>query len=646
MRLILLLFAAVLALGYDYEPRGTYESRRAEYLQLAARDHKGLYAQVAHLANGQPVDEAPIRAAIQFVDERNDTADFRVNALLRIYRESRPGLLSELLRQDIRRSLTAFKYWVDEPGTDHLMGEWSENHQILFHSSEYLAGQFFPDAVFPNSGLTGRQHLQKARKTVLKWIQTKARAGFSEWDSNAYFPESMAALLNLADYAEDREVAEKARMLLDVMFFDMAVESFHGVFGTSHGRTYQNTVLSGPNEGTNGAEWLAFGMGAPGSTDNVLTVYLAAAKRYLLPDLIRRIALERPAELENRERQGLTIAAAQKLGLNVDDPDDFYLMWDSGRLSNRADAERAGKLLETLNHHRYFVVIKPYADAVIGAYRALEDMGVAATGLDRTTLEQVNKITYKTPDYSLSTAQDYRKGLSGYQQHIWQATLGPESVVFTLNPSVSTKYWVGRFPKAVQYKNLLIAMYRIPSQLPPGPTTLIPPDAAGNAMPSPGPAEESPAGFTEAVFRRDKFTEVIEKNGWVFGRQQDGYIALRSQLPVRWSAKGVLGGEGLIADGRRNIWVCQLGRKAVDGEFAKWVEKVSAAAIRFDGDEVSYDAPGVGKVAMGWDTAMTVDRKPVDVSGYERFDNPYCRSIWGSGKYEIHLGGERLSYIF
>lgn len=435
-------------------------------------------------------------------------------------------------------------------------------------------------------------------------------------------------------------------MLLDIMFFDMAVDSFHGVFGTSHGRTYQNTVLSGPNEGTNGAEWIAFGMGALGSPDNVATVYLANSRRYVVPALIRKIALERPAAMENRERQGLTIAAARNLGLKPDDPNDFYLMWDSGRLSNRVDAERSGKLIETLNHHRYFVVIRPYADAVIGTYRALEEMGVTAEGLDRTSLEQVNKVTYKTPDYELSTAQDYRKGKAGYQQHIWQATLGPESIVFTLNPSVSTKYWVGRFPKSVQYKNLLIAMYNIPSQSPPGPKTTVPPDAAGNAMPSPGPAEEMPAAFTEAIFRKKNFEEIIEQNGWVFARQGEGYLALKSQQPYRWSAKEVLGGEGMLAEGRKNIWICQMGRKAVDGDFRKWAEKISAAELHFDGLSVRYDAPGIGRAMMTWDDPLTVDAKPVAVTGYERFENPFCRSIWGSGRYDIHLGQERLEYVF
>jgi len=47
---------------------------------------------------------------------------------------------------------------------------------------------------------------------------------------------------------------------------------------------------------------------------------------------------------------------------------------------------------------------------------------------------EVNKATYKTPDYMLCSAQDYHPGESGVQQHIWQATLGPDAVVFVSHP--------------------------------------------------------------------------------------------------------------------------------------------------------------------------------------------------------------------
>ena len=32
---------------------------------------------------------------------------------------------------------------------------WSENHVLCFHVAQYLAGDAFPDDVFPNTGKTG-----------------------------------------------------------------------------------------------------------------------------------------------------------------------------------------------------------------------------------------------------------------------------------------------------------------------------------------------------------------------------------------------------------------------------------------------------------------------------------------------------------
>ena len=638
--------------AYWSEPSGTYESRRAAFSAWSADSGRhGLYVQVARIAEGKPVEEGPIRDAIRFVNKREDTADFRVAALVRIYAMASSPVVSgkvitAALLGDIRKALLGFKYWCDEPGGDSLMGTWSENHQMLFHSGEYLAGQLFPNETFTNNGKTGSWHMQHARPLVLGWINAKAKAGFSEWDSNAYFPEDIASLLNLADYSGDTQISSRASMLLSVMFFDMAVDSFHGTYGTSHGRCYQGTVQSGRNEGTSPVEWIAWGMGSLGSPDNVAGVFLSVSPKYRVPEIVRKIALDAPAEMINRERQGLTIASAQEIGLRLDDPNDIFLMWDSGRLSNRVDAERSERVVSQFNFHRYDVVIRPYADAVVGTYKALEEMGIVTEGLDRTSLERVDKITYRTPDYELSTAQDYRKGKAGFQQHIWQATLGPDSIVFTLNPSVSSKYWVRRYPKSVQYKNLLIALYDVPSQTPPGPKTGVPPEAGGNAMPSPGPAEELPAGFTVAIFHKAGYDELIEKNRWQFARKGNAFIALRSQLPVRWSEKGVLGGEGMIADGCKNVWICQLGRTPVDGPFRAWADRIAGAPLSVDGLSVHYQAPGVGDARVSWDDPLTIDGHPIATTGYDRFDNPYCRARWGVGRYAIHFRKESLVLDF
>ena len=498
------------------------------------------------------------------------------------------------LRAEIRDTLLGFKYWMDEPG-EELLSLWSENHQIMYHSAEYLAGHLFPDDVFTNNGRTGRWHADHARRKILRWIDIKAKVGFSEWDSNTYYPITMAALLNLADLAPEPEVASRAAMLLDVMFFDMAVDSFQGTYGTSHGRTYAGPAAGGgAAEGTSPVQRLAWGLGALGSPDNIAAVLLAIGKKYRVARTIRAIAMHRPDQFVNRERQSLRIEDASRFGLRFDDPDDFFLLSEGGKFSTIENIETSLRVTDRFNQHRYNVVIRPYAVSVLGTYRELQKRGLPIPDLDRSSLARVDKLTYRTPDYQLSTAQDYRKGAPGYQQHVWQATLGPRTVVFSFNPSISGKYWVGRLPRAAQHKNLLIAVYDIPGETPPGPRTIVPLDAGGNAVPSPGPSEESPVGRTLAVLRRSNFDEVAQRNGWILARKGHGYLALRSKSPVVWSSNGVLGAEGLVADARQNLWICQLGREAVDGPFDDWARRIASAELEFSGLSCRYPRTGPG----------------------------------------------------
>lgn len=632
---------------YWLEPQGTYESRRAAFLEYAAaaeggKGRGGFFSQLCRLELDRgPIDEESIRDAVAYVNARHDCADFTVSGLLRLmflYGDS-PLLPPELI-QEVRDGLRNFKYWIDEPGYDDLMCFWSENHQIMFHSDEYLAGQLFPDEIFSNAGQNGRWHMEKARKKICNWISLKAKVGFSEWDSNCYYDEDMTPLLNLADFAKDGEIATRAAMILDVMFFDMAVDSFRGTYGTSHGRTYPGQVLSGRREATSGVQKIAWGMGNFNNPNNMTAVCLATSPRYRVPKIIGAIARHMPEELENFERQSLKIAQAERYGIRFDDLETAMLIWGAGKFANQRNVEDTLKLADQFHSHRFDVVIRPYAEAVQGTYRELDRKGIAHDGdLDRTTLAQVDKYTYRTPDYQLSCAQDYRKGKPGFQQHIWQATLGPDAVVFALHRGSSDeksyKYWVGRFPRVGQYKNLLIAVFNIPDAPLPGPKTQFPPEASGNAMPSPGPSEEELLPRTVAVFNRSAFDEVIERNNWIFARKNKGYLALRSQNPVQWTPDGVLQGEGLIAEGRHNIWICQLGREAFDGPFNAWIDRIAKAHLTFDTLSVAFDAPGIGPASFGWEGALTIAGKPIALGNYPRFKNPYCTSGYESGQYEI-----------
>ena len=644
--------------AYWHEPQGTYESRRQAFLAFSAsadggRGRGGFWSQLSRLAlNNGPIDTESLKDVLGYVNARHDCADFSVCGLLRLlYLYADHPLLAPDLVADVRQSILNFKYWIDEPGYDDLMCFWSENHQIMFHADEYLAGQLFKDEIFPNVGKNGRWHMAKAKKKILHWIDLKAQVGFSEWDSNCYYDEDMAPLLDLADFAEDEEIATRAAMILDVMFFDMAVDSYRGTYGTSHGRSYPAHVLNGKREAMSGVQKIAWGMGNFNNPNNMTAVSLATSPRYRVPKVIEAIAQDMPDIFENRERQSLKIEDVERYGIRLDDPETAMLVWGAGKYANQRNAEATLKLADHYHSHRFDVVMRPYAQAVLDTYRELDKQGIAHDGdLDRTTMAQVNKYTYRTPDYQLSCAQDYRKGKPGFQQHIWQATLDPEAVVFALHrgneDEKSYKYWVGRFPRVAQYRNLLIAVFNVPEEPLPGPKTAFPDEAEGNAMPSPAPSEEELLPYTVAVFRKDAFDHVIEKGDWVFGRKGAGYVALYSQNEKRWTPDGVLQGEGLIADGRQNIWICQLGREVVDGDFDAWTEKIVQANLQCDHLRVSYDAPGVGKASFGWEDAFVVDGNEIALKDYKRFDNPYCQCNFEEKRYVIKKDGQTLTLDF
>jgi hypothetical protein len=249
--------------------------------------------------------------------------------------------------------------------------------------------------------------------------------------------------------------------------------------------------------------------------------------------------------------------------------------------------------------------------------------------------------TYKTPDYMLSTAQDHRKGFGGDQHHIWQATLAPNAVCFTTHPGrigeASPNYWEGSgvLPRSVQIKNLNITVYNI--------TTFFP----GIYVPIKN-------FYTHAWIPKDKFDEVVEKNGWIFVRKDKGYLAIHSQQPYIWNEEG-LEVEGhnipknpedfnreVIALGKQNIWLCQMGREAEDGSFEQFVEVVSSAGLTFSGQNVEYQAPGIGLVRFGWEGPLTVDGENVNVEDYPRYDNPYVQAEFDPNEIHVKANGKEL----
>jgi len=550
----------ILKNAYSEAPYGTYDQRRREALEdAAARD--GTFAQIARMELGQwsRVDAGAIGQAIDGINQRADCSDFAMIGLLgMLHRYLDDPSFPHDLKQPLEECVLNFKYWMDEPGSD-AMCYWSENHQILFHTCAILAGQLYPDRIFSNTGQPGRWQREKGERMALSWLGKRAGGGYREWDSNCYFEHDVLALAHLADLAESQPVHEFAAIVLDKLFFTLAVNSFHGVVGSTHGRTYTPMIKGGRLETTAGIGRLLWGMGV--FNHHILgTVSLACAENYVLPPIIAQIAADQPEALWSRERH-------------------------------------AG-------------VLEQWCDLQSGAW-------------------EINKVTYKTPDFMLCSAQDYHPGEAGYQQHIWQATLGPDAVVFVTHPpcvnqenSHRPNFWHGNaiLPRVAQWQDTLIAVHKLP--------------------------EDDWMGFTHAYFPVGAFDEYVLRDGWAFARKGQGYLALTAAQGLALVTHGDSAYCELRSDGEHNVWLCQMGRAACDGSFEEFQRKLLALDVRFENLSVGCTTLRGETLAFGWQGPLLLNGKPEPIGDFKHYDSPYCRAELNESQIEIRFGDEAMRLDF
>lgn len=631
--------------AYSVTPfQPTYEARRAAYFQHlranpAPTNTKALFYELARVQAGEAFHAGVLAAVCAFVEARNDCADFSLHGILRLlYQFSDHPAISAADKAQCRATVLGFKYWPHEPGRDSLC-TWTENHHILYASAAYLFGQMFPEQIFTNSAQTGQDKMARNRPRILRWLDLRFRTGFSEWLSHVYYDEDLVALLALADFCADGEIQRKAVQLLDLMALDIALNSFQGVFGSTHGRSYENSKKWAAQEGTTDVEKLLFGMGQFSGFDSMAAPALALSG-YRLPGVIEAIAQERALpEMVNRQRMGICIDQAEQWGLGFESFEDgmTYLTLEA-YLHPRTIALTL-RMFDAFGwwENRFFAPFKPYR-GLLGVLRRLGMLPLLARALRRdvcrNTREAVNLITCRTPDYLLSTAQDYRKGYGGDQQHIWQATLGPNAVCFTTHPAQlsgavtkdqTPNAWAGSglLPRAAQIHNVVVVVYKI-ERIPAVyvPTRLF---------------------FSHAWLPKDQFDEVIEREQWIFARKHQGYLALRSQQPYRWQTQvGEDCQREIIAAGAENIWICEMGRAAVDGSFENFITRILGASLTFERLRVRYQSPSQGLIEFGWQGDLRQNGQPVELGNYPRYDNPYMQADFPAEQMTIRHAEQSL----
>lgn len=677
------------ASGDDSAVAAGFVDRAHSYLQAAAKvepsadDSRGkVWRAVARLAldAAEPVDLVP--ADFATIDERfatfTDTTDFDMIALINLwYRSDKGQRLSADTRAHVKDLILGFKYWYTEPQPDGIVDErwyWSENHQILFHANEYLAGQAFPDETFTNNGQTGRQHREHAAPLIDAWVDHRARWGFAEWYSNVYYQEDLEATVALAEFAADEPTATRGAIASDLVLVDLASHTFKGAFGATHGRTYKKDKMTALDEDTWEISKLVLDDTDIAEGSALGAVYLASASTYRPPAVVSDILTSRgdagspddAGGAVERARHSLAIdplapVAADPegpMGLAFDDPDNLMTWWGMGALTPwQTVVETTGEMTTyDLWKAELFSDFAPFEPIVKSSppdqVRALAQSLAAQLNLG--LLSEANTYTWRSPGAMLSTAQDFRKGQASQQHHIWQATFSPQAQAFTTHPRVATPPdtawhsntddWTGSatLPRSVQYRNVNITMY--------APGFRSDQELRGSYM-----------DYTHAYLPQDAFDEVARSGRWTFARLGDNYLALYSWRPPEWvtydPARYDTNGltkpfELVAAGGPNNVWITEIGSAAQHGSFAAFQQAIAAnePEVHPLGDpdddstafDVSWASPSAGPITFGWDAPLVVDGATQALGDYPRIDAPWGRVPFDSTSYDLRAGGHSL----
>ena len=168
--------------------------------------------------------------------------------------------------------------------------------------------------------------------------------------------------------------------------------------------------------------------------------------------------------------------------------------------------------------------------------------------------------------------------------------------------------------------------------------------------------------YTHAYFPTERFDEIVQRDGWTFGRKGDGYVALWSWRPTEWRThdpavtftNGLTQAFDLVAPGgAHNVWISEVGDADRWGSFEAFVAAVAAAPVSVTdlgadgaisrGFDVTYRSPTEGTLSFSWTGPLTVDGAEVALHGTERIDNPFSTVAAGSDEVVVDAGQSKVA---
>ena len=452
----------------------------------------------------------------------------------------------------------------------------TENHWVMYYTSLYLMAQLWPGEAGDRwfHGKSSAEIFAESRDFLLHWIGLTTTIGQGEYDCTHYLGEYAIPMLFLATWAEDPAMRQRGRMMLDYVLADFAVETLNGAYIGAHARTDDTSVLEKWNSLSSFFAWLFFGNCPPPASYGGWGVYFAAvAKNYELPEVIYRIATDRPSAYTHFERKRTRHRWRNSDVRNAPVYKTSFVGPDYAVGSDQ------GGLLQPIQQHSWDLT-----------WAVADPRGVH------------NTIFSVQPYYGPHELMMYFTEMPDYMS---------VSVTMQNKPTyISESKLLGGSPheQIFQQDDTVISLSDIP----------------------PGTNFEHVNGF----FSKDLARVEEDASGWIFAQGGRAFLAYRPLAPYEWRPNEK-GGRRLYSPHRRNGTILQpasAGDFASWDDFKAAVRKLPLTLQLEPTPRVSFTTLRGRRVECVYGAAPRVDDRPIDhAKEWKLFSGPFLNAEVGSG---------------
>lgn len=461
----------------------------------------------------------------------------------------------------------------------------TENHWLMFHAAMYLVTQMYPDEPAESwfNGKSSEENFREAEEYLISWYDLTTTIGQGEYDSPDYFNVYIVPNAQLLAYAEDPAMRLRAKMMLDYLLADFAVESLNGIYTGAHSRVYPRQALETWFPASTGFAWLLFGNTPQRLRAESMLLLMAG---YEPSAWLHALATDRSRDYIHKERKrtrhrmrfspGVRNAPVYKYTYMTP---EFSVGTSQGGLLQPIQQktwEVNWALDDPRNKNNTFFTIHPHSSTTeLGMYFS-GTLGFLTEGVTR------SKTTYDSPDK-----------------------------------------WTGGSPyeQVFQDHGAVIALYDIK------PDTRWP--------------------HVAAFFSKDLAHREDDDSGWVFAQGGDALIAVYPMAPYEWRREEDEWQAGeynyrLHSPHLKNGFVVQVASaSSFEGGFEGFKSAVRALDLDTSVDplpSVSFTTLDGTRLTAAYGSTPTVDGRAVEYDNWKLFEGPFLNAEVGSRRLEISYG--------